>query len=66
MLSNETIQEILSNPSLLKSLIKEGMPVEYKILEALETVRLYGYGTLTIKVVEGRPVIIEQSVSQKV
>lgn len=42
------------------------MPVEYKILEALETVRLYGYGTLTIKVVEGRPVIIEQSVSQKV
>lgn len=65
MLSNETIQEILSNPNLLKSLIKEGMPMEYKILEALETVRLYGYGTLTVKVIEGKPIIIEQTVSQK-
>lgn len=66
MLSNENLTEILSNPNLLKSLIKEAMPIEYKIIEALETIKLYGYGTLTVKVVDGKPVIIEQSVSSKV
>lgn len=50
----------------MKSLIKEAMPVEYKIYEALDTIKLYGYGTLTVKVIDGKPVIIEQSVSSKV
>lgn len=66
MLSNEMVAEILSSPNILKSLIKEAMPVEYKIYEALDTIKLYGYGTLTVKVIDGKPVIIEQSVSSKV